>query len=163
MVVIFCLLSFAVIEAGMGMMYDRALGQFKAFPCPENTYGTEQLSFGLKFTPCKPCPRGLYTPGPRMTSPDNCTNLDGWGFDGFVAEVCPAGFYVAAHSKSVCQQCPPNRNTTARTAHPFFTDSPDDLPLGSPPGDQQNDITDCKVIPGKAGTGRLRCGRGKAL
>jgi hypothetical protein len=128
------------------MIFNRTAGGYVASFCPNNTYGATVKSYGLKFQPCKPCPRGLYS-GPASDSETDCLNYAGFGFNGFTAEACPAGSYVAANSRLDCQLCPVYRNTTANTSAPFFTDA--SLPATSTTlGDEQDAIEDCKVIPG---------------
>lgn len=135
------------IEPGFGMVFDRATSRYREVSCPVNTYGVNTREYGLKFTPCKPCPRGLVS-GALSTHEDNCTNTAGWGFNGFTAEICGPGFYVAAGTRVPCTQCPPYRNTTSIGAEPFFTDAASALPLPGGSGTDQNGPEDCKVIPG---------------
>ena len=137
---------FAVIVPGQGMIFNRTAGGYVASYCPNNTYGATLKSYGLKFQPCKPCPRGLYS-GPASSSQSDCKNYAGYGFNGFTAEACPAGSYVAANSRLDCTECPIYRNTTATASAPFFQDAT--LPATvSTLGDAQDAIEDCKVIAG---------------
>ena len=138
----------ADIPAGWGMVFNRTSGSFTASKCPADTYGVEETAYSLKFTPCKPCPRGLVTNTlDAQTSKDACTNKAGYGWNGFTAEKCAVGTWATADSMLACTSCPLYRNTTAE---PFFVDSPADMPLGTVAGngDAQDRDTDCKVIAG---------------
>jgi len=136
--------------AGYGMTFNRTSGLFTAAICPNNTYGSIEQTYGLKFSPCKPCPRGLVTSGPGMISKDNCTNPAGWGWNGYTAEICPPGSYVAANTLLSCTACPLNRNTTSITSPSGvpFTDMVSAMPLPLTTGTDMNDFADCKVIAG---------------
>jgi hypothetical protein len=112
----------ADIQPGYGMVYDRATSQYKSVSCAANTYGVSAREYGLKFTPCKPCARGLTSPA-ASTGEAACTNPAGWGFNGFTAEVCGSGYWAAAGARLPCTACPPNRNTTGDASAPFFTDT----------------------------------------
>ena len=129
------------------MTLNRATGLFVANQCPQDTYGAKELTYGLMFTPCKPCSKGLLTLGTGpWISHDDCVNPPGYGWDGFTASVCPAGFYSASGSMLRCAACPLYRNTTSTT--PPFNDPPASLPVPAGTGIDQDDITDCKVVPG---------------
>jgi hypothetical protein len=141
----------AVVPAGWGMTLNRATGLFTANECPKDTYGSSETTYGLMFIPCKPCAKGLLTTGAGMTSADDCVNPPGYGWDGFVANVCPAGFHSASGKMLRCEACPLHRNTTSST--PPFNDAPADLPLPGGTGLDQDDVTDCKVIAGHGVTG----------
>jgi hypothetical protein len=132
------------------MTFNRATGTFTAAICPQNTYGAIERTYGLKFSPCKPCPRGLITTGPGMISDDNCTNPAGWGWNGFTAEICPAGSWAAAGTLMTCTNCPMNRNTTSilPSVGTPFTDAISALPLPATLGTDQDAVIDCKVMPG---------------
>ena len=132
------------------MVFDRAASLYRSTVCPVNTYGVMVRTYGLKFTPCRPCPRGLVTNGLDMQiSEANCTNKDGWGFNGFTAEVCGPGYYATGNSRMPCTQCPPNRNTTSgNNDMTYFLDAVSALPLPDNAGTDQNGIEDCKVIAG---------------
>ena len=141
--------------AGHGMTVSRLSGAsgttaFTASLCPINTYGAIELTWGLKFAPCKPCPRGLITLEAGMTSADNCTNPSGWGYNGFTAEICASGSWAAPSTLMTCTDCPIYRNTTSIS--PLggipFTDAISALPLPSTYGTDQDHYTDCKVMAG---------------
>ena len=133
-------------EAGWGMVYNRASNSYRAAECAANTYGVATREFGLKSTPCTPCPRGLTTAGPGSTNDTACNNPAGWGVAGQTAEICGPGFWATAGTRMPCTRCPPNRNTTADTSAPFFQDPASSLPAGS--GAAQDAVGDCKVIAG---------------
>jgi hypothetical protein len=128
------------------MVFNPVSGTYGASACPSNTYGATIKSYGLKFQPCKPCPRGLYS-AVGSDNEDDCKNFAGYGFNGFTAEACPAGSYVAANTRLDCTECPTYRNTTARVTAPFFTDATLPATIATR-GDAQDSIIDCKVIPG---------------
>ena len=133
------------------MTFNRVTGAFTAAICPKDTYGAIEKTYGLKFSPCKPCPRGLITIDVGQISDDNCTNSPGWGWNGFTAEVCPAGYYAAGGTLNPCTICPMNRNTTSILPTPTttpFTDPLAALPLPGTLGTDQDGITDCKVMAG---------------
>jgi hypothetical protein len=149
LVIVVCILT--VMPAGWGMTFNRATGLFTASICPINTYGSIELTYGLKFSPCKPCPRGLITSGPEMISDDNCTNPAGWGWNGFTAEICPPGSYAAAGTLLSCTACPLYRNTTSivpATGVVPFLDAVSAMPLPATLGTDMDGLTDCKVVPG---------------
>ena len=117
-----------------------------AYNCPNNTYGANAKSYGLKSQPCKPCPRGLYSP-PASNDLSSCVNFAGFGFNGLTAEPCQPGYYKSANELGNCSWCGYGRNTTARTSPPFFTDTT--LPATIITlGDAQDGVEDCKVAPG---------------
>jgi len=132
------------IEAGWGMVYNRASNSYRAAICAVNTYGVSTKEYGLKSTPCTPCPRGLVTTTAGATNDSACYNPPGWGVSGQTAEICGPGFWATGGTRMPCTRCPPNRNTTADTQAPYFQDTV--LPAGN--GSAQDDISDCKVIAG---------------
>jgi hypothetical protein len=133
------------------MIFDRAASGYIAFNCPNNTYGATLKTNGLKFQPCKPCPRGLYSP-PLSSNLTDCKNYGGFGFNGQTAEPCPAGSYAPANQKITCAPCEVHRSTTGNTSPPYFTDTT--LPATiTIIGDAQDSVEDCKVLPGFGITG----------
>ena len=133
------------------MTFNRTSGTFNAAACPINTFGSIELTYGLKFSPCKPCPRGLVTRAAASISKDNCTNNPGWGWNGFTAEICPPGSYAANNTLMSCTTCPLNRNTTSIATGanaPFFTDAVSAMPLPAGAGTDMDSVEDCKVIAG---------------
>ena len=88
--------------AGYGMVYNRATATCRAAQCSQGTYGVAAKEYGLKSTPCTPCPRGLLTAGARATNVSACFNPAGWGASGQTAEICGPGFYAAAATRVPC-------------------------------------------------------------
>ncbi|WIA13214.1 hypothetical protein OEZ85_006806 [Tetradesmus obliquus] len=121
------------IKAGWGMSFDPTdFAKFKATkPCPENTYGVANETFGLINAPCKACTKNLKSP-PGSTSFAACKNRAGFGYTSEGANQCPDGFWAAQDEMSPCEQCPPCRTT--------------DYEPGN--GSKQASIRHCKVQPG---------------
>jgi hypothetical protein len=68
------------ISAGWGITFDPAnFTLFKAIkPCPANTYGVANETFGLINTPCKACTKNLYSAA-ASTKFSDCLNPGGFG------------------------------------------------------------------------------------
>ena len=122
------------IEAGWGITFDP--NDFKSFraiaPCPANTYGVANRTYGLINAPCKACSKNLYAPA-GSTDYTACKNPAGFGYNSEGANQCADGFYSPAQQMQPCIQCPP-----CRTTPPYV---PGD-------GSLQNSVENCLVIPG---------------
>lgn len=61
------------IKAGWGSVFDpENVGRLKAsVPCPANTYGVADTTFGLNAAPCKVCTQNLKS-APGSTSYKDC-------------------------------------------------------------------------------------------
>lgn len=106
------------IRAGWGVVQtslnstDSAAAQLLAIsPCPANTWGASEDTFGLASTPgCTPCNNSLVS-DPGSTGSEDCQNPAGYGYSDGGAYPCPSGFWAAAGSMSPCQKCPEGRVT----------------------------------------------------
>jgi hypothetical protein len=69
------------IKAGWGITFDPAdFALFKAIkPCPANTYGVANDTFGLINAPCKACTKNLYSLA-GSTKFNDCLNPGGFGY-----------------------------------------------------------------------------------
>jgi hypothetical protein len=69
------------ISAGWGITFDPAdFAKFKAIkPCPANTYGVANETFGLINAPCKACTKNLYSLA-ASTNFTACLNPGGFGY-----------------------------------------------------------------------------------
>jgi hypothetical protein len=69
------------IKAGWGITFDPAnFALFKAIkPCPANTYGVANETFGLINAPCKACTKNLYSLA-ASTKFSDCLNPGGFGY-----------------------------------------------------------------------------------
>ncbi|WIA19769.1 hypothetical protein OEZ85_005683 [Tetradesmus obliquus] len=98
------------IKAGWGITFDPSnFTKFKAIkPCPANTYGVANTTFGLINAPCKACTKNLYS-NDTSTKFTDCKNPGGFGYTSEGANQCPDGFWAAkdsmAPSGAVCQKC----------------------------------------------------------
>jgi hypothetical protein len=103
------------ISAGEGMV--RFDGNWKRVaPCPVNTYGVQETTYGLQASPCRPCATGLVTDplinGTGWTNMSACVNRAGWGIIGNgLAAPCEPNTYNEAASMTACKQCGRNRYT----------------------------------------------------
>jgi hypothetical protein len=69
------------INPGWGITFDpNDFTKFRAIaPCPANTYGVANETFGLINAPCKACTKNLYSlAGSRQF--DDCKNRGGFGY-----------------------------------------------------------------------------------
>jgi hypothetical protein len=154
----------AVIPPGWGLTRNPSTKLWAATRCPPNTYGSEDPSYGLKTSLCRPCPPGTTTGSPssvanplqppagaplcrsngnaECTSPDACGNLRGWGWVGDTLARCPAGSWAAARSMAPCSECPTGRYTQGP--------APEDPAWD---GRNQDQLEDCATIPGWGVTG----------
>jgi hypothetical protein len=84
-------------------------------PCPVNTVGVQDTTYGLISSPCRPCPPGLITDplisDQGWTSMSACYNRAGWAWNGISAQPCANGTYTPARSMAMCQQCGARRFT----------------------------------------------------
>jgi hypothetical protein len=109
-----------------------AVNTFRAIiPCPANTYGVANTTYGLVNAPCKACTKNLYAPA-NSTSFQACKNPAGFGYTSEGANQCPDGFWATKDSMQPCEQCPPGRTTG--------------YIIGN--GTLQSSINDCKVKDG---------------
>ncbi|WIA40047.1 hypothetical protein OEZ86_013466 [Tetradesmus obliquus] len=98
------------IKAGWGITFDPSdFTKFKAIkPCPANTYGVANTTFGLINAPCKACTKNLYS-NDTSTKFTDCKNPGGFGYTSEGANQCPDGFWAAKDSMgpsgAVCQEC----------------------------------------------------------
>jgi hypothetical protein len=69
------------IKAGWGISFDPDnFALFKATkPCPADTYGVANETYGLINAPCKACTKNLRAPA-GSTSFDDCKNRAGFGY-----------------------------------------------------------------------------------
>jgi hypothetical protein len=69
------------IKAGWGITFDPTdFAKFKAIaPCPANTYGVANETFGLINAPCKACTKNLYSLA-GSTKFSDCLNPGGFGY-----------------------------------------------------------------------------------
>ncbi|KAF8072349.1 hypothetical protein HT031_000008 [Scenedesmus sp. PABB004] len=122
------------IKAGWGITFDPAdFTKFKAIkPCPANTYGVANTTFGLINAPCKACTKNLYSAA-ASTSFDACLNPGGFGYTSEGANQCPDGFWAAAASMQPCEPCPEGRTTLYEPGNGTLQDSITDciVPAGS--------------------------------
>ncbi|KAF8063858.1 hypothetical protein HT031_003715 [Scenedesmus sp. PABB004] len=122
------------IKAGWGITFDPAdFTAFKAIkPCPANTYGVANTTFGLINAPCKACTKNLYSAA-ASTSFDDCKNPGGFGYTTEGANQCPDGFWAPAASMEPCEKCPEGRTTAYAPGNGTLQDSIDDciVPAGS--------------------------------
>lgn len=102
----------ADIKAGWGITFETdQFNKFRAIiPCPANTYGVANKTYGLINAPCKACTKNLYSPA-NSTSFQACKNPVGFGYTSEGANQCPDGFWAAKDSMLPCEQCPPGRTT----------------------------------------------------
>ena len=87
-------------------------------PCPVNTYGVQDTTFGLQPSACRTCPTGLVTDplagNAGWNNMSACYNPAGWGIVQTVqtgALPCENGTYSPARSMSACRDCGNNRYT----------------------------------------------------
>jgi hypothetical protein len=104
--------SSCYILAGWGITFvPEEVNKFRAIiPCPANTYGVANQTFGLVNAPCKACTKNLYSPA-NSTSFQDCKNPAGFGYTSEGANQCPDGFWAAKDSMQPCEQCPEGRTT----------------------------------------------------
>lgn len=101
------------IEAGWGITFDpEDFTKFRAIaPCPANTYGVANTTYGLINAPCKACTKNTFS-AEGSTSFKDCKNLAGFGYTSEGANQCPPGWWAAASSMEPCVQCPFCRTTS---------------------------------------------------
>uniref|UniRef100_A0A383VQR0 Tyrosine-protein kinase ephrin type A/B receptor-like domain-containing protein n=1 Tax=Tetradesmus obliquus TaxID=3088 RepID=A0A383VQR0_TETOB len=121
------------IKAGWGITFDPSdFTKFKAIkPCPANTYGVANTTYGLINAPCKACTKNLYSLE-ASTNFTACLNPGGFGYTSEGANQCPDGFWAAKDSMAPCEQCPEGRTTLYVPGNGTFQDA----------------IEDCIVAPG---------------
>jgi hypothetical protein len=96
----------------------RVDGEWKRIaPCPVNTVGVEEITFGLRVSACRPCASGFIT-DPLVngtagwSTATACYNRAGWGvISNGLAAPCESGKYNAARSMNACKSCGRNRFT----------------------------------------------------
>jgi hypothetical protein len=103
------------INPGWGITFDPAnFALFKAIaPCPANTYGVANETFGLINAPCKACTKNLYSlEGSRKF--DDCKNRGGFGYTSEGANQVSKSTPTPASLKYCCSpaSCLPARCTT---------------------------------------------------
>ncbi|WIA22051.1 hypothetical protein OEZ85_004397 [Tetradesmus obliquus] len=120
-------------QAGWGITFDPSdFTKFKAIkPCPANTYGVANTTYGLINAPCKACTKNLYSLE-ASTNFTACLNPGGFGYTSEGANQCPDGFWAAKDSMAPCEQCPEGRTTLYVPGNGTFQDA----------------IEDCIVAPG---------------
>ena len=101
------------IEAGWGITFDpEDFTKFRAIaPCPNNTYGVANTTFGLINAPCKACTKNTFSAA-GSTSFQDCKNRAGFGYTSEGANQCPPGWWAGAASMEPCVQCPSCRTTS---------------------------------------------------
>uniref|UniRef100_A0A383W8R7 Tyrosine-protein kinase ephrin type A/B receptor-like domain-containing protein n=1 Tax=Tetradesmus obliquus TaxID=3088 RepID=A0A383W8R7_TETOB len=121
------------ILAGWGITFDPSdFTKFRAIaPCPNNTYGVANTTYGLINAPCKACTKNLYSLE-GSTNFTACLNPGGFGYTSEGANQCPDGFWAAKDSMAPCEQCPPGRTTLYQPGNGAFQDSIEDCIV--PPG-----------------------------
>lgn len=104
------------IEAGWSMV-SSAGGGFAARPCPAASYGPAETVWGLRLTPCRPCPKNMVTDITPATSLEHCINPAGFGIgsDGSAA-ACPTGSFTGKASMEACTRCAAGRTTLVQPA-----------------------------------------------
>jgi hypothetical protein len=103
------------VRAGEGLVQFESSWR-RIAPCPVNTFGVQDVTFGLQPSPCRTCPTGLVTdPLVNNVGWNNtvaCYNMAGWGIvQTGVALPCENGTYSPARSMAACRQCGNNRYT----------------------------------------------------
>jgi hypothetical protein len=109
------------------MYFSSASGTFKGVNCATNNYGAASATFGLAALPCRDCPAGMQTSvgltssalywatdgagSQGFTSPMACVTKPGFGYNGRVANKCPAGSYNAEGNYGTCTKCPVGLST----------------------------------------------------
>ena len=105
------------------MYFSPASGTFRGVDCATNNYGEAKQTFGLAAFPCRDCPAGMqtsvsltnssrYKATQGFTSPMACVTQAGFGYNGRVANKCPAGSYNAAGNYGTCTKCPVGLSTS---------------------------------------------------
>jgi hypothetical protein len=102
------------------MYYSAATSAYRAVNCSSNNYGVANATFGLAAYPCRNCPAGMetsatasaaYLAANGYVNPLACVTKAGYGWNGRVANKCPAGSYNAAGNYGTCTQCAPGLST----------------------------------------------------
>jgi len=104
------------IKAGQGMYFSAASSTYRAADCLADQYGVSNQTYGLAAYPCRDCPAGMmtstdlqnsnnYKAANGFTSPLACVTKAGYGYNGRVANQCPANAYNPAGNYGTCTQC----------------------------------------------------------
>jgi hypothetical protein len=150
------------------MYFSAATNTHYAANCDSNSYGVSDLTYGLAAHPCRDCPAGMQTsislPNSAayfvshgggvqgFTSPMACVTQAGYGYDGRVANRCPAGSFNAAGNYDTCQPCQTGLST-ANDASKQVSEADCTLDVGY--GFHDNTIVPCPV--GECSTSTVVC------
>ena len=97
--------------AGYGALFVSP-GVLRADPCPANTYGRAQNTYGIVEVECTKCPEHTYANTTGHTSIDDCLTVRGYGYEDGAVNQCDFGTYSVGGDVSACTACAPGYNTS---------------------------------------------------